>query len=131
MSLKMVFMGTPEFSIPTLKALIENKFDILSIYTQPPKKSKRGQKIHVSAVEQFCKNNSINVKNPISLNSKEEFEIFKNSSPDLGVVVAYGKIIPKRFLPFFLALRPRTLAIRENVNKHLEIHKSRIPCRIF
>ena len=98
MSTKIVFMGTPEFSIPTIDALIRNKFNILSIYTQPPKKSKRGQKIHVSAVEQFCKNNSINVKNPISLNSKEEFEIFKNSSPDLGVVVAYGKIIPKKFL---------------------------------
>ena len=48
MSLKIVFMGTPEFSVPALEALIKNKFEILSIYTQPPKKSKRGQKINVS-----------------------------------------------------------------------------------
>ena len=55
MSLKIVFMGTPEFSVPTLEALIKNKFNILSVYTQPPKKSKRGQKINVSAVQEFTK----------------------------------------------------------------------------
>ena len=49
MSLKIVFMGTPEFSVPALEALINNKFEILSIYTQYPKKSKRGQKINVSS----------------------------------------------------------------------------------
>ena len=46
MSLKIVFMGTPEFSVPALEALINNKFEILSIYTQPPNKSNRGQKIN-------------------------------------------------------------------------------------
>ena len=53
MSLKIVFMGTPEFSVPALEALIKNNFEILSIYTQPPKKSKRGQKINVSSVQKF------------------------------------------------------------------------------
>ena len=48
MPLKIVFMGTPEFSLPSLKALIENKFNILCVYTQSPKKSQRGQKINVS-----------------------------------------------------------------------------------
>ena len=48
MPLKIVFMGTPEFSVPTLEALIENKFNIISVYTQPPAKSKRGQKINTS-----------------------------------------------------------------------------------
>ena len=55
MSLKIVFMGTPEFSVPTLEALINNKFEILGIYTQSPKKSKRGQKINVSPVQKFAK----------------------------------------------------------------------------
>ena len=55
MSLKIVFMGTPEFSAPTLEALIKNKFSILSVYTQPPKKSKRGQKINASYIEEFSK----------------------------------------------------------------------------
>ena len=103
MPLKIVFMGTPEFSIPTLEAIIKNKLNILSAYTQPPKKSKRGQKINPSPIEYFCKKNKIDCRNPISLNSKEELEIFKKLSPDIVVVVAYGKIIPNKFI-FFLAL---------------------------
>ena len=98
MSFKIVFMGTPEFSVPTLDALIKNKFNIVGVYTQPPKKSKRGQKINASPIEKFSKKNKINFRNPISLDSKEEFEIFKELSPDLAVVVAYGQIIPKNFL---------------------------------
>ena len=98
MSFKIVFMGTPEFSVPTLDALIKNKFNIVGVYTQPPKKSKRGQKINASPIEEFSKKNKINFRNPISLDSREEFEIFKELSPDLAVVVAYGQIIPKNFL---------------------------------
>ena len=94
----MVFMGTPEFSIPTLKVLIKNKFDILSCYTQPPKKSKRGQKFNPSPIEEYCKKKAINIKNPENLNSDEELNIFKKLSPDIVIVVAYGKIIPKNFL---------------------------------
>ena len=55
MPLKIVFMGTPEFSVPTLDILIKKKFDILKVYTQPPQKSKRGQKINSSPKENFCK----------------------------------------------------------------------------
>ncbi len=98
MSLNIVFMGTPEFSVPTLDTLIKNKFNILTAYTQPPKRSKRGQKVNPSAIEEFCKKNKINFRNPLSLNSKEEFENFRKLSPDVVVVVAYGKIIPKIFL---------------------------------
>jgi len=97
MSLKIVFMGTPEFSLPTLEAIIKSKFNILSVYTQPPKKSKRGQKINSSPVEYFCRKNKLNFRNPINLNSKEEFEIVKELSPDIVIVVAYGNIIPKTF----------------------------------
>ena len=98
MSLKLVFMGTPEFSVPVLDTLIKNKFNVLTTYTQPPKKSKRGQKINSSPVEEFCKKNKINFKNPSSLNNEEEFNNFKKLSPDMVIVVAYGKIIPKNFL---------------------------------
>ena len=51
MSFKIVFMGTPEFSVPTLEALIKNKFNVVTVYTQPPAKSKRGQKINTSPIE--------------------------------------------------------------------------------
>ena len=98
MSLKIVFMGTPEFSLPTLETLIKKKFSITAVYTQPPKKSKRGQKITPSPIEEFSKKNKINIRNPINLNSDEELKIFKNLSPDVVVVVAYGQIIPKNFL---------------------------------
>ena len=98
MSFKIVFMGTPEFSIPTLEALIKKKFNVVSVYTQPPTKSKRGQKINVSPIEEFSKKNKINFKNPVNLNSDEELKIFKELSPDIVVVVAYGQIIPKFFL---------------------------------
>jgi len=91
-------MGTPEFSVPTLDLLIKNKFNVLKVYTQSPKKSKRGQKINPSPVEEFCKKNKISLRNPEVLNTQEELKIFKELAADLIVVVAYGKIIPKNFL---------------------------------
>ena len=98
MSLKIVFMGTPEFSVPTLNLLIKNKFNVLKVYTQPPKKSKRGQKINPTPIEEYCKKNKISFRNPEILDTKEELKIFKELSANLIVVVAYGKIIPKDFL---------------------------------
>ena len=98
MSFKIVFMGTPEFSVPTLDLLIKKKLNVVGVYTQPPQKSKRGQKINPSSIEEFCKKNNIKYYNPVSLNNKDELEIFKKISPDIVIVVAYGQIIPKIFL---------------------------------
>ena len=80
MSLKIVFMGTPEFSVPALEALIKNKFEILSIYTQPPKKSKRGQKINVSPIQKYSEKNNLPVRNPENLNNDEEYNFIKSLS---------------------------------------------------
>jgi len=98
MPLNIVFMGTPEFSVPTLEILIKNKFNILKVYTQPPKKSKRGQKINPTPVENFCIKNKVNFNNPVNLNNDKELNNFKKLSPDVVVVVAYGQIIPEFFL---------------------------------
>ena len=98
MSLKIVFMGTPEFSVPTLEILLKNKFEILSVYTQPPKKSKRGQKINISPIQELSAKNKITFRTPNTLNNEEEYNLFKRFSPDLVIVVAYGKMIPKKFL---------------------------------
>ena len=98
MPLKIVFMGTPEFSLPTLEALFKKNFNVVCVYTQPPTKSKRGQKINASPIEVFCKKNKINYKNPVNLNNEEELKFFKKLSPDIVIVVAYGQIIPKIFL---------------------------------
>ena len=62
MPLNVIFMGTPQFSVPALEELIKNKFNILAIYTQPPKRSKRGQKINNSPIEQFSIKKKIKYK---------------------------------------------------------------------
>ena len=98
MPLKIVFMGTSMFSLSALELLIKNKFKILCVYTQSPKKSNRGQKINISAVQEFSDKKKLLFRNPENLNSEKEFNFFKELSADLVVVVAYGKIIPKRFL---------------------------------
>ena len=98
MELNIVFMGTPEFSVPTLEALIKNRFNVLKVYTQPPKKSSRGQRVNPSPIAKFCKKNNIIFCNPENLNNSEELNNFKKLSPDLVVVVAYGQIIPTHFL---------------------------------
>ena len=98
MSQKIVFMGTPEFSVPTLKLLLKSKHRILAVYSQPPAKAHRGQKISSSSVENCAKKKALNVRTPLTLDSDKEYDFMKNLKPDIVVVIAYGKIIPKRFL---------------------------------
>jgi len=98
MSQKIVFMGTPEFSVPTLKLLLKSEHRILAVYSQPPTKAHRGQKISSSSVENFAKKKALNVRTPLTLDSDEEYDFMKNLKPNIVVVIAYGKIIPKRFL---------------------------------
>ena len=97
MALKIIFMGTPEFSIPILKSIYETNNKILEVYTQPPKKKNRGQKIINSPIHEYSKKLGIPVRNPIIFDDKEidHIEILK---PDLIIVVAYGKILPKKLL---------------------------------
>ena len=91
-------MGTPDFSVPTLKSLINSNHKVLAVYSQPPSKAHRGQKIISSSVEIITKENSLNLRTPISINNDEEYNFFQKIKPDLVVVIAYGQIIPKRFL---------------------------------
>lgn len=91
-------MGTPEFSIPILKSIFESNHKVIEVYTQPPKKKNRGQKILNSPIHEYAKKLKIPVRNPISLNQKEEIEYIKNLKPDIVVVVAYGKILPSNLL---------------------------------
>ena len=86
-------MGTPEFSIPTLKMLLKSKHKIVCVYTQPPKKKLRGQKILKTAVQVFSENEGIKVRTN-QLNDKNEYEEFLRLNADLIVVAAYGQIIP-------------------------------------
>ena len=96
---KIVFMGTPFFSVPILKSLYQNGYQISVVYTQPPQKSQRGQKIKKSPIQGICETLRIDYRTPSSLKeNKEEYEYLKNLNPDIFIVVAYGQIIPKNFL---------------------------------
>ena len=97
MSLKILFMGTPEFSVPTLKAIYKTDNKILEVYTQPPKKKNRGQKIVNSPIHEYSKKLGIAVRNPNVFDDVEINHIEK-LKPDLIIVVAYGKILPKKLL---------------------------------
>ena len=99
MSKKIVFMGTPIFAVPILKSLYQNKYSILDVYTQPPQKSQRGQKINKSPIQNVAETLNLKFRTPTSLkNNQEEYEYFKKINADLAIVVAYGQIIPKEFL---------------------------------
>ncbi len=97
MSIKIIFMGTPEFSMPALKALIDQNYEVMMVYTQPPKRSKRGQKINISPIQNFSEKKNIPFRSSEILDNNEH-KFIKNLSADLGVVVAYGKLIPKNIL---------------------------------
>jgi methionyl-tRNA formyltransferase len=98
MSQKIVFMGTPEFSVQTLESLVNSHHKVLAVYSQPASKANRGQKIIPSSVESFAKEKSLNLRTPENLDDDEEYNFLKKLEPDIVVVIAYGKIIPKRFL---------------------------------
>ena len=98
MSQKIVFMGTPEFSVPTLESLVNSDHKILAVYSQPASKANRGQKVIPSSIEVFAKENSLNIRTPAKLDTDEEYNFLKKLGPDIVIVIAYGKLIPKRFL---------------------------------
>ena len=96
---KIVFMGTPMFAVPILKSLYQNGYPISDVYTQPPQKSLRGQRINKSPIQGIAETLNLEFRVPDSLkDNHEEFEYFKNIEADLAIVVAYGQIIPKNFL---------------------------------
>ena len=98
MSKKLVFMGTPMFAVPILKSLYQNGYDISCVYTQPPQKSKRGQKINKSPIQGISETLNLEYRTPPILNNEEEYNFLNSLDADLAIVVAYGQIIPKKFL---------------------------------
>ena len=99
MAKKIIFMGTPMFSVPILKSLYQNGYPIECVYTQPPQKSQRGQKINKSPIQKISETLNLSIRTPNSLKeNNNEFEYFKTIDADLAIVVAYGQIIPKEFL---------------------------------
>ena len=98
--MKILFMGTPEFAVPTLKALNESEHSVVGVFTQPDKAVGRKQIITPPPVKVYATENGLKVFQPTSLKTDETFNIIEELEPDIIVVVAYGKILPKRILDY-------------------------------
>ena len=108
-------MGTSNFAVPILKSLYQSGYPISVVYTQPPKKSNRGQKLNKSPINLFSENISLDIRTPQNLKSNDQEELYLNKlKPDLIIVVSYGQIIPKNLLKI-----PK--------NGFLNIHASLLP----
>jgi len=96
MDKKIAFLGTPEFAVPILRSIIENGYKILCVFSQPPRKSHRGQKINKSPVNILSEEFGIQIKTPNKI--EDELEFIKSLNLDIAIVVAYGQIIPEQIL---------------------------------
>ena len=100
-----IFMGTPDFAVPSLEK-IHKEYHILSVYTQPPKKSGRGLRTKLNPIHEISNDYNLPVKTPQNFKSFDIIEEIKNLKPDFIIVVAYGIILPKTVLdiPNFFCL---------------------------
>jgi methionyl-tRNA formyltransferase len=98
MPLRLIFMGTADFAVPTLRALAERRHDMVAVYTRPPKPAKRRLQLQPSPVEIEAKRLGLPVRTPSTLKTREAFQDFSSYQADAAVVVAYGLILPKEIL---------------------------------
>ena len=96
--MRIIFMGTPEFSVPCLEALINSNNEVVGVFTQPDKPKGRGYEMTPPPVKVCAIENNIPVFQPVSMRNGEAFEIINTLSADLIIVVAFGKILPKEIL---------------------------------
>ncbi len=95
MSIKIVFAGTPDFAVPTLKALLDSPFEVCAVYTQPDRPAGRGRKLTPSPVKQLAIENQIPVFQPENFKDPEALARLEDLNADLMVVIAYGLILPQ------------------------------------
>ena len=97
--MKIIFWGTPEYSVKSLEVLKESDHDILAVITQPDKKRSRGNKLIPSPVKAYATKENIPVFTPETIKDNVQFiNILKELSSDVSIVIAYGKILPKSIL---------------------------------
>ncbi|TIP95920.1 MAG: methionyl-tRNA formyltransferase [Mesorhizobium sp.] len=99
MPLRVIFMGTPEFSVPTLRAIADAGHEVEAVYTQPPRAAgRRGLELTPSPVQREAERLGIEVRTPVSLKNEAEQQAFRALRADVAVVVAYGLLLPKPIL---------------------------------
>lgn len=96
--MRVVFMGTPDFAEASLKRLIEERFDVVGVFTQPDKPQNRGMKLVAPPVKVLAASAGIPVYQPASMRTGEAMDILRALQPDILAVVAYGKILPPEML---------------------------------
>ncbi|HKP70186.1 MAG TPA: methionyl-tRNA formyltransferase [Pyrinomonadaceae bacterium] len=99
--MKILFMGTPRAAAISLERLVEDGHEIVAVYTQPDRPAGRGNKLAQSAVKEFALTHGLKVIQPTKIKTEEAWEEFKSQEADVAVVVAYGRILPERFLTAF------------------------------
>ena len=92
--MRIVFMGTPEFAVPSLKALVEAGYEICGVFTQPDKPKNRGMKLQESPVKEYALSDGLPVFQPVKMRDGEALTVLQELKPDLIAVAAYGKILP-------------------------------------
>jgi methionyl-tRNA formyltransferase len=96
--MKVVFMGSPAFAVPALRSLMSNKYDISMVYTQPDKRTGRGQQVTPCAIKQYAAANGLSVVQPEKFRGPDVVEQLSGLQPDIIVVAAYGQILPDTVL---------------------------------
>jgi methionyl-tRNA formyltransferase len=98
MTLRIVFMGTPDFAVPTLSEIVGQGHEVVAVYTRPPAAAGRGMELKLSPVHRMAEGFGIPVFTPKTLRTDETLEIFRSHAADVAVVVAYGMILPRAIL---------------------------------
>lgn len=96
--MRIVYMGTPDFAVPSLRRLYDQGHEIAAVYTQPDKPKSRGMKLSVSAVKELAVELGLEVKQPATLRDAAVIEEIRAAAPELIAVVAYGKLLPREVL---------------------------------
>ncbi|SEQ02676.1 methionyl-tRNA formyltransferase [Loktanella sp. DSM 29012] len=96
--MRVIFMGTPDFSVPVLQALVDAGHEVVAVYAQPPRPAGRGKKDRPSPVQQRAESLGLEVRHPVSLKSNAAQQAFADLDADIAVVVAYGLILPQAVL---------------------------------
>ncbi len=99
--MKIVFMGTPLAAVPSLQKLLDERHEVVAVWTQPDKPAGRGNLVKMSPVKEFAVENNLPVFQPAKIKTVESVELFKSHKADVAVVVAYGRILPESFLNAF------------------------------
>jgi methionyl-tRNA formyltransferase len=96
--MRIVFMGTPQAAVPTLRRCVADGHEIVAVWTQPDRPAGRGNKISISPVKEFALAHDLTVQQPQRIKTDEAKQLFASHDADLAVVVAYGRILPEEFL---------------------------------